>query len=85
MNNYNNDEPILSGINKYPMISISIIVFTIIMILLYRYFMSNPKIFKVLFIIVLAIGLIGFILKHFHINFKKAFFICLFIVISLLL
>lgn len=85
MNNYNNNEPILNGVNKYPIINISIIVFTIIIILLYRYFMSNPQIFKVLFIILLVIGLIGFILKHFHINIKKAFFISLFIVISIII
>ena len=34
---------------------------------------------------ILAFGLIGFVFKHFHINLKKAFFICLFLSISIII
>ena len=86
MNNYNNDEePILNGINKFPLVTIFIIVITVIIIFLYRYLASHPKVLKIFFIIILSFGLIGFILKHFHINLKKAFFICLFLSISIII
>ena len=86
-NNYNSnkEEPLLNGINKFPLITILMIVFTILFIILYKYLISHPKVFIVLFIIILSICLIGFILKHFHINLKKAFFICIFISISIII